>query len=894
MIAARFMQGAGFLFLASCTGMLHEIGGRKDLVTTATFEMYTNSDYDDPTADWSVLESDDYLSHFECLVERLDQVTDEVIESGVWMDCESPYALQEASGIDVQDGFHGQLTVRAVSRNGQAGEAITKPFRRAFWAGGMSDAVSTIVPTDSGLLLGGYFGGFRSENATSAGGILRINKDGSSDLSTRSFLRGFSGSVWSVAVQEDGKILVGGDFTSYNGDVGAPDGLIRLNPDGSVDATFDGIAAGFNGTVRTVLAQPDGKILVGGFFTSYNGAAGAPDHFIRLNSNGSVDTGFSGLTSGFNGSGVNTIVIQSDGNILVGGSFTSYNGAAGVPDRLIRLTTNGDVDASFNGITSGVNNSSVDTITVQSDGKILVGGGFTSYNGAAGAPDRLIRLNSNGSLDATFSGITSGFDSSVSALAIESDGKILVGGSFASYNAAAGAPDCLIRLNADGSVDASFSGITSGFDGGVSAITIQVDGKILVGGNFLSYNGVAGMPYRLIRLNSDGSVDASFTGLTGGFNGSVQDIAMQQDGKILVGGGFTVYNHFASPPAGLIGLNALAGTDQSFVGLTSGFDAWIEEVVVQPDRKILVGGYFFSYNGVGGGPERLLRLNPDGSVDPSFSGPTSGFNHGVRAVALQQDGKILLGGEFSEYNGVAGTPDGFIRLNTDGSFDSTFIGNTDGFNMVVNEIVIQGDGKILVGGLFDSYNGVAGVPDGLIRLNTDGSVDASFSGITSGFDSQQVMALAIQSDGKILVGGSFTSYNGAAGAPDYLIRLNANGSVDSSFSGITSGFDGTVYTIAIQADGKILVGGQFTTYNGVAGAPDGLVRLNSDGSLDASFTGITSGFNGYIEAITVQSDGKILVGGGFSAYNENPGAPDNIIRLNADGSIDQSFMGQRK
>ena len=263
----------------------------------------------------------------------------------------------------------------------------------------------------------------------------------------------------------------------------------------------------------------------------------------------------------------------------------------------------------------------------------------------------------------------------------------------------------------------------------------------------------------------------------------------------------------------------------------SGFNSDIFSIVTQTDGKILVGGnLFWTYNGVSC-PSSLLRLNSDGSVDSTFSGITTGFDNAVYSIAIQTDGKILVGGVFTTYNGV-NCPDRLVRLNTNGSIDTSFNSGGTGFDDAVGSITIQNDGKIIVFGAFTTYNGV-NRPDRLVRLNSNGSIDTSFNSGGSGFDgvfSLVFISVKTQTDDKILVGGNFTTYNGVS-CPVNLVRLTSAGTIDSTFSGITTGFNNSVYSIAIQTNGKILAGGVFTTYNGVS-CPVNLVRLNSNGTLD--------------------------------------------------------------
>ena len=223
--------------------------------------------------------------------------------------------------------------------------------------------------------------------------------------------------------------------------------------------------------------------------------------------------------------------------------------------------------------------------------------------------------------------------------------------------------------------------------------------------------------------------------------------------------------------------------------------------------------------------------NP-GDVAQSFGPfPGSGFNATVNAIALQADGKIFVGGWFTSYNGV--TENYLIRLNANGTKDATFNTGT-GFNAVVRATALQTDGKILVGGSFTSYNGVT--ENHLIRLNADGTKDATFSTGT-GFNAI-VFAIALQADGKILVGGGFNSYNGVT--ENRIIRLNADGTKDATFNTGT-GFNAFVMTIAPQVNGKILVGGAFSSYN----------SNNSSAMLIALYTGNVLSINEFTNSNTI-------------------------------------------
>ncbi|MGI8967189.1 MAG: delta-60 repeat domain-containing protein, partial [Limisphaerales bacterium] len=270
----------------------------------------------------------------------------------------------------------------------------------------------------------------------------------------------------------------------------------------------------------------------------------------------------------------------------------------------------------------------------------------------------------------------------------------------------------------------------------------------------------------------------------------------------------------------------------------------------------------------------IVLLLTGGAATVRGQSPLDGFdpnaNNLVRVVVVQPDGKIIIGGDFTSLapNGSAVPRNYIARLNTDGTLDSSFNPNADSS---VFSIAVQSDGKILIGGVFTtlSPNGGAAVPRNRIaRLNADGTLDTAFDPNANG----PVLSIAAQSDGKILIGGEFNSLapNGGAAVPrNSIARLNADGTLDTAFN---PNANNSVDSIAAQSDGKILIGGQFTTLtpnNGAITTRNRIARLNADGTLDSTFN---PNANGNVSSIAAQSDGKILVGGEFTTLTPNGGA----------------------
>jgi uncharacterized delta-60 repeat protein/uncharacterized repeat protein (TIGR01451 family) len=321
------------------------------------------------------------------------------------------------------------------------------------------------------------------------------------------------------------------------------------------------------------------------------------------------------------------------------------------------------------------------------------------------------------------------------------------------------------------------------------------------------------------------------------------------------------------------------GADPTFY---AAFNAAVNAVGLQPNGAIVAGGAFTFANSVT--RNRLARLNPDGTLDYTFAANPGQANDVVRALALQSDGRILIGGDFTTYDGSSRNR--FARVNLDGSLDWQFDPGSglDHSAYAVVETFTDTNHtvrKILVGGSFTLANGVPRLY--LAQFNDDGSVDAGFTADTGagGIDGP-VWAIAVQPDRKIIIGGDFLTINGVA--HNHIARLNADGSLDYGFNNPGSGANDSVRALTLQLDGRILVGGLFTNFNGTV--QKSIARLNADGSLDPTFNG-GAGTDGAVYAIALQPDTRILLGGAFSRCG---GVTRNgLTRLNPDGSVDTTI-----
>jgi uncharacterized delta-60 repeat protein len=733
-----------------------------------------------------------------------------------------------------------------------------------------------ITPATQYLLIGGQF---TSYNIPNVNRIAKIDTNG--DLILNSSFNvglGFNNVVYDIKQQPDKKYITVGVFATYNSI--AAQRVARLNQDGTRDTTLT--FGTVNQSPRCVVTQPDNSNIIVGDFTTFSGSVS--NYIVKITPSGSIDSSFN-IGTGFNNQ-VYAAVTQSDGKITAIGEFTLYSGSA--VNRIVRINTNGTRDTTFN-IGTGFSVGSAD-IRVQPDNKILVVGNFSSYSGSAAT--RIVRINTDGTIDNSFvSGV--GFNVTPHSLDLQPDGKILVLGSFTSYSGSAN--NYIIRLNTNGTIDNTFnigtgiSAISSGINN--AKILSIANNKVMVTAPLVTtYSGSTSG--NIFRINSNGTLDTAFnsissntfnsTGLGFSTNFSTPSgYSMIMSGSdVIVVGNFITYK---SPVMFRGGMVDLTGDISQSFNIGGGVNNTIRTWATQSDGKILAGGEFTQYSGSTTNASRIVRLNLNGNRDTTFNIGT-GFNSNVFNLNVQSDDKIIAIGAFTTYSGSA--VNGIVRINTNGTIDNTFNVGT-GFQTTTqaNHSTLQSDGKIVVVGAFTLYSGSS--VNRIVRINTNGTRDTTFN-IGTGFPTQ-VEAVLTQSDGKIVVTGTFTVYSGSSVDSTRIIRINTNGTRDTTF--VTGdGLNATGIALAQQSDGKIISANLASTYSGsTAGF---LIRINTNGTLDTTFgfyppaSGLSLG-SGVPNALKIDNNGRIYYGNSFTSYSGS--VPNRIVRLNTNGSVDQTF-----
>lgn len=751
-----------------------------------------------------------------------------------------------------------------------------------------------------------------------------------------------------VAVLPDGKIIAGGSsYSAKSKNFGQVDSdnftLIKYNSNGTFDNTF-GIEGkvitdyynlfpnqNFSGNITALKLQNDGKIVVIGVLTGLNLAA---NHTIlsRYNSDGSLDSGF-----GINGivfidyfysySNQNTLLIQPDGKIIIGDINRIFiNPTTTYSDfKIHRYNNDGSIDDTFgtDGVTItsfGNGFSSTNCIALQPDGKIIVAGGFSTTSNVYKIA--IARYTSSGVLDTSFDTdgkVLTSLGASTQSIAyhvsVQNDGKILVAGN--TYPITGASIGLFIaKYNSNGSLDTSFD--TDGFAINnysasyleqIRSILVQPDGKIVTT-HFVNYYEIVNTTdYVTRRFNTDAANDASFgsngkvtTAVANGYN-LANAVALQPDGKIVVAG-YSYENPNVKTEVSVVRYTSNGNLDTSFSNdgmLTSPVESSNDDlsiVLVQPDDKLIAVGTKKNYatNGELFSDIILSKYNANGSLEPSFGNEgkvTSSFGQNLNRIIgaiVQPDGSIVLANSYTTFLDSTQHSE-LIKYHNNGNIDTNFGSNGKLSTNPLVGLISQADGKIIF--LEVTTNNQNNTVFTVKRYHNNGTADASFN--TDGgldlIENLNVLSntigknIAIQNDGKIVLCFTAPNQNNISGIK--VIRLNADGSIDSSFS--TPAADDFTYADAvfIKPDNKIVVTGSDFTYFKT-------FQYHPDGSIDTAYgtNGILSSTldTNYrtIKDVFFQPDGKFIVA--LSKYADPLENYDFVTRrFNTDGTNDYDF-----
>ena len=707
--------------------------------------------------------------------------------------------------------------------------------------------------------------------------MVRVAADGKLDSG---FNPTANGVIYSAVVQEDGKILLGGSFTTLNGMARA--GLARVAADGSLDPDFNPNGNGtFTGAVYCIAVQADGRILLGGTFTSVGGTG--RNRLARLHANGTLDESFNPNVEGT----VHSVIMQADGQVLLGGTFSRVSGFG--RSFIARVGTDGKLDPNFNPHPD----STVSSMAVQADGQILLGGGFGNIGGTgrnriarlfndpatqsltaadstqlfwsrSGSAPEVLQTSFELSIDggttytplaenATRVGQTANWQ--LGRLSLPANGHIRARGrtSGGYHSNSFGLVESEIKLGTAGvPMVTAISPADSGAGGG-SRVTIT--GAHFTGATEVT---IGGVPATGVSVVNATTITAT---IPPGATGTASVLVTSPGGMNAAN---TLFSYLAPTVTRSTGILVNTGTFLTITGTNFSTVPGKNSVVFTPAASstiIAATATSLTVTGLSGLTQGVLyavvSINGESSgasvpvatvVAPGIGDPDA-YNAAVLgsdvfAMVEQPDGKTLLAGNFFS---VLGQPrNNIARLNADGTLDVGFNPNVNGS---VYSLVVQADGRILLGGSFTTV-GVT-VHGRIARLNADGTPDVGFDPDASG----TVNCVRVQEDGKT-----------ADGTPD-----------PGFYTRITGSGLNVVYSLAMQADGRILLGGRFDTLDGIA--RHGIARLATDGTLDPGFD---PNVIPIVKSVAVQADGNILIGGFFSRVGAS--GREKFARLMSDSA----------
>ncbi len=700
--------------------------------------------------------------------------------------------------------------------------------------------------------------------------LARLNADGSLDPSFP-VLNSYDGAVNTVALQGPDGIAPGGTTTYFNDKIyvggfnlkaaSTEDGptyqLVRLNYDGTPDTGFThwGAPNAYINGIRVYVGDPTfgNDVRIWGFYPKNQDGSGGYYYMLLVDANVNLP---STLTPPLASMGeeladgpILNMAKESGGKWVIGGNFKKIYDAAhpsGYPENRVArlfpdlktLDTTYDVGSGPDGTVTQISPMKAVTNPPSYDDRMVLTGSFTSCNGTPCG--YIVRLNNLGAVDTTFNvGAGSGADDRIWRLNWKNDGTGgWIYGYFRNYNSGGTnyARGGIAGLDANGFITSSFGNVTAnaGWPGMVYSLARQNDGKILIGGDF---NGVCGKWRQcLARINPDGSLDTSFKGYV---DGIVNSVAVQADGKILVGGAFGYCQVY--PCTSLARLNPDGSLDATFkpmlvdLGGSNSLNS-LRHVVPLSNGQIMVAGDI--YNSTGSTP--LARLNSDGSLDAAFFANISNIHINIPGVNWVYGSRIALAGSKyviagGSYTNTPGVTVGILgRVNQDGTLDTSFapgasVANVLTMDGLVEDMLLQPDGKVVVSGAFANVNNGSGSSTArraIARYSADGLLDGTFTpNLTippsaSGANTIDLAAMALQPNGKILIEENFLNVSGWNW--NYLgsqvARLNPNGSLDPTFSLGTpaNGWfnPGGGNSILRLSNGKALIGGVFSMYSG--------------------------------------------------------------------------------
>ncbi len=652
--------------------------------------------------------------------------------------------------------------------------------------------------------------------------------------------------------QPDGGLVVGGAFDSIAGQPRS--NLARFRPDGSLDPAWNPSPNGF---VSALAVDGSGAVFVGGGFTQIGGLG--RQYLAKLSGSGEVDPDWNPSPNQF----VEALAVDGNGSVYVGGYFRGIKATSRNYVAKLSATGTGALDLEWNPNVSAP----VLALAVGADGAVFAGGAFSRVGGIGGpARSRIAKFSGSGTgaLDLDWNPSASG--GYVRALALDGIGALYAGGDFTMIGGEARNRIAKLSAAGTGAADPNWNPSPDGIT--VHALALDGNGSLYVAGDFRSLGGAARDLVAKLSTTGEGAADAGWHPSP---DKGVESIALDIDGRVMIGGRFTHVDQ--QMRLGLAAINVSGIVDAS---IDTESESEVNEVVVQPDGGVIVGGDFEKAEGQ---PRaNLLRLHSNGELDadwnPTADGPVSD-------LALDSNGAIFVAGSFGAIGGV---PRSYVaKLLSNGVVDPDWQPTLDNW---VNDLVVDGSGTIYIGGEFNRVNGQSHFRIAKLSGTGSGNADPDW---TPYLHSGAVIALALDGAGSIYASGTFYGEQGKL-----LAKYSTEGTGASADPGWSSAaLDHYVGALAVDTGGNLYAAGNFRPVSG----PERyrLAKLNSSGIVDPDWNPAP---NSYVSALVVDEKGSVYAGGDFSTIGGQsrnhlaklsamgPGAADLDWNPSVDGSVD--------
>ena len=640
-----------------------------------------------------------------------------------------------------------------------------------------------------------------------------------------------SGYILATLGFPDGSVIVGGHFSSINGQAHA--NIARFLGNGSLDSSWTTSIDGGGFEVDALAADASGNVYVGGYFASANGTP--RNGLAKLLSEGSLDATWNPAITDSNG-GVSAIAVDAAGNVFVGGFFTQIGGQSHVNLALVSAAGSGAADATWNPAPDNV----VYALQRDATGHLFVGGTFTTIGGQARLGLAELSIGGAGLADASWKPDPTGTFGIVSKLALEG-GNLYVGGHYSSIGGQSRNGLAKVSVAGVGAADASWDPAPAavGGDAQVSSLALDGTGNLYVGGLFDHIGGQARGYVAKLSTTGSGAAAPSWNPSA---NFMVMSLALVS-GSVVAGGTF-------DSVGGALRMGLARVSDTGALDATSmdtELPGNVFSMVALDDGGVVVGGKFLK---VGALPRRnLLRLQPDGSLDTTWDVPTDQF---VQGVAKDGSGHVYAGGAFTNVQGQVRNH--IARMSLAGVLDGAW--NPDADDLVYS-FAVDTDGSVFAGGAFTHIGGQTRANLAKLSPTATGLADATWNPATE-YPGDLVWSLTLDGHGNLYAGGTF-AYLTTSGEYGFVGKFPTTGAGQGD-AGFLAQYDSSVYSMFVDGAGRLYTGGIFQHVQPTL--KPYLARVSADvGTLDTAWNPAP---NARVYTIVPDASGNLYVGGRFN------------------------------